>query len=286
VKRSYIFLDNWVYPMLSAGEARQRLAAFLLTNDYTVILTSLALTELYNPGWQDANGPDRVERAVSLLSQVPCVIVDPSAIFAAEMDADLQPLTSLPIKFNLEIMEPDMRADVLRRLLRRDPQFLEQGSDIQVWAENVSALKATWLDEVELIIENACRSGYLVRDRSGEPVLPPDGAELFLYSLDFRHAPGDRIDAILRSHLERTAAGRRSMPTAVRLSSLYFLYAYVRFDGGDRIKRQGSDIADMYHLSLATYCAAFTTDKNMHRLLGIIKQSGVTLPCRVMTRVC
>lgn len=282
--QKYIFLDNWVFSMLSNEEVQRQLIAFLHTNGYTAILTSLAFTELYNPCWKQAPGPDRVERVASLLSQVPCVIVEPRAVFAAEMEADLQLLPMLPIKLDLEDMEPGTRAEVLRRLLRRDPLFLQQGHDIQVWADNVAAVKMRWLEDVESIIKNACDSGYLLRDRRGKFSLPPDGEELFLYSLDFRHAPPDRIDAILQSHTNRRASGACLMPTATRLSSLYFLLAYVGIDHGDRIKRQGSDIVDMYHLSLAAYCAASTTDKNMYRVLESVKRSGVTLSCHVMTK--
>ena len=282
--QAYIFLDNWVFSMLSDEKLRQRLICFLRTNGYTTILTSLALTELYNPGWTQAPGPDRVERAVNLLSQVPCIIVEPREVYAAEIEADLQPVQKLPVKFDLEDMERSMRAEVLRRLLRRDPLFLEQGHDIQLWADNVAIAKMRWLEEVQSIIENACGSGYLLRDPRGRLSLPAEGEEWFLYSLDFRHTQPDRIDAILRSHLERRASGAPFMPTAIRLSSLYFLHTYVGIDRSERIKRLGSDIVDMYHLSLAAYCAAFTTDKSMFRMFQAVRRSGVTLSCRVMTK--
>jgi hypothetical protein len=75
--------------------------------------------------------------------------------------------------------------------------------------------------------------------------------------------------------------GATSQLPAVRLSSLYFWYAYIDTDKAYPMKRQGSDIGDFYQMSLIPYCAAFTVDNTMYRLVQRVL-TEVYYPCMIM----
>ncbi len=77
----YIFLDNWVYSLLTDAENERRISAFLSHQGYTILTTSLSFVELYNPNWEQAGEKDRMNRAAHFLSKNPSVIVDPLKVF-------------------------------------------------------------------------------------------------------------------------------------------------------------------------------------------------------------
>src|SRR5689334_7599744 len=95
--RNYLFLDNWVLSKYTQPERYALLSAFVRRNNYTILLNSLAFTELYNPGWDMAQGEERTARVVAFLIQHPCVIVDPQSVFRAEFLSYPEHVHDLPI---------------------------------------------------------------------------------------------------------------------------------------------------------------------------------------------
>jgi hypothetical protein len=281
----YIFLDNWIFALLGVPEAEARLTAFVRSNGFTVLLTSLSLVELYNPGWQGAGREERGAAAVRFLARVPCVIVNPQRVWKMEAAAHLGKLDSLPLELNLSDLSDDLRESTLLRFLRRDDLFLQQGLDIHAWSLGYEEVKKAWLADVANIIENACSHGDLKRNKAGRfTELEDSSKELFLLSLDLRHADGHDVDAILADVLQRAQAGLRPRLTSVRLSSLCFWYSYVDIDKANQPKRQGSDVGDFYHISLLPYCSTFTTDGTMYRTLQRIRERVVPASCHLMTK--
>lgn len=280
----YIFLDNWVFSLIRDREVEARLIDFVNSNDFTVLLTSLSMVELYNPGWQEAERTERGAVAVRFLASVPCVMVDPLRVWSLEVAAHLKPLRTLPLELDLTQLSPKIREAALLGLSRRDDAFLRQGKDIQAWSLQYKEAKETWLSDVERIVEKACIQGFLKRAKAGGFMELDDTKELFLFSLDFRLAEEPDIDATLADFLERTRAGRPPLLTSVRLSSLCFWYSYVDIDRTNQPKRQGSDLGDLYHISLLPYCSAFTTDGTMWRMLKRIREKIVPVRCNLMTK--
>ena len=223
----YIFLDTWVYSLLIDAEYERRLSAFLHQEGYTILATSLSFVELYNPGWEEAGEKDRMHKAARLLGNHPSVIVDPRKVYESEVHSYPYPLASLPIELNLENISPELRAPTLLSFLRGDAVFIQQGKNILQWRDGYEQLKGMWLGDVENIIENAIRTGYLKRDEKGKFIELPQLKEQFLLSLDFRMAEPHQIDSLLKKLIERTRSGKSARLTAIRLSSLCFWYAYI-----------------------------------------------------------
>lgn len=280
----YIFIDNWVLGLLGESGFQEVLVQYIKDNGYVVALTTLTFTELYNPGWRESSGPDRTVRAVDFLSQVPCVIVNPRLVWEAEIGNNLEPVTELPVLLALESVDARWRKEALLRLLRADELYVSQGHDIRRWEENYKALKSGWLAEVGHVIAEACASGNLERDGQGRLVQLPAYKEFFLFSLDFRHAPAERISSLLNYQVGMRQQGQPVALSSVRLSSLLFWYLYVDIDPANKVRHQGSDIGDIFHLSLLPYCAMFTADKSMDRLLQRIREPVTPLQCRVLTK--
>lgn len=280
----YIFIDNWVLGSLAESGFQDALVRYINDNGYVVALTTLSLTELYNPGWRDSTGTDRTVHAVNFFSQVPCVVVNPRLVWEAEVGNNLDPVTEPPVLLELESVDPSWRKEALVRLLRADDLYTSQGHDIRRWDENYKELKSAWLAEAERIIAEACTSGNLERNEKGKLVQLAAHKELFLFSLDFRHAPAERFSSILNHQVGKRQQGRPVALSSVRLSSLLFWYLYVDIDPANKVRHQGSDIGDVFHLSLLPYCAVFTADKSMHRLLERIKEPVAPLQCQVLTK--
>ena len=280
----YIFLDNWVYSLLTSAETERRLTAFLKHRGYTILTTTLSQVELYNPNWQSAGEKDRMSRAAHFLSKNPCVIVSPQKAYAAELISYPNPLSTLPIELDLGDISDELRAQTLLSFLRGDEIFVKQGKDIKSWSQGYEQIKASWLNDVESIIEHACRNGNLKRDSRGRFVELRQYKEQFLLSLDFRQAERENVDSLLAKLVERAEKREPARLTAIRLSSLCFWYAYVDVDKANKMKRRGSDIGDVYHISLLPYCAAFTSDGSMHRMLQRIREPITPVSCEVMTK--
>ncbi len=279
----YIFIDNWVLGSLQEPGFFDALKKYVLDNSYTVLLSSLSLVELYNPGWRSSNGPERTQYAVKFYSSVPCVVVDPSHVWNAEISNRLDPIEKLPILLDLRELD-EWREETLLSFLRADDLFLEQGKDIREWAENYHKIKENWLFDVDDIINHAYSVGNLERDSMGKLCRLKEHKELFLYSLDLRHAPPECVDEILSYQIEKRKNNKSIKVSSLRMSSLVFWYLYVSIDPANKVKNQGSDIGDLYHLSLLPYCKAFTADKSMYRLLRRIKEPCTPIGCRVLTK--
>ena len=269
-ERRYIFLDNWVLSNYTHDARRGQLSAFLHRNDLTIAINSLSLTELYNPNGKPG---DRVSRATSFLAEHSCVIVNPANLFRAELQSYPDPLLGLPLELDLADLKSVHRAKALEFLLRRDDLYLRQGKDVAKWARNYETHKATWLSTVEKIIQDACEFGILRRDRLGRFVDLESTKEKFLLSLDRRH-----FESL--NSAERRALGTRivnlflgdiSTLPSIRLSSFCFWYAYVNTDQSNALKRKGSDIGDLVQLTMLPYCALFTVDNSMYRLLNRVR---------------
>jgi hypothetical protein len=266
----YIFLDAWVYSRLGNTVFEQKLSAFLKKSRSVVLVTSLGLTELYNPDWDKAGPKDRMYLTAQFLGKTPCVIVDPLQVFKAELPTYPDSLKRLPVELDLDKIPAEQREEALVKFLRRGPVFLAQGKDIEQWRENYDALKASWLEDVEKIIADGINNGYLELDAKGNIVPHEERNLLFLMSLDLRHAAGWDTDKLVQQYTRRARDFIRI--SAIRLTSLYFWYAYVNVDNANKMKRNGSDIGDFYHMSLIPYCSAFTVDNTMFRLLERVSE--------------
>jgi len=279
----YLFLDNWVFDLLRKPRFEAGLVKLIKSEGFTVVITSLSMVELYNPGWQGAGESERGAVAARFLARVSCVIVNPWRVWEAEGGAHLAPLPELPFALDLADLPEKLREAALLGFLRRHDLFLQQGKDIQAWSLEHEEAKNAWLQDVETIIEGACREEYLKRDKRGRFTWSEITRELFLFSLDCRHVNRSDVDAILTSVARRKQEGPTRL-TAIRLSSLSFWYTYVDIDKGAQPKRAGSDLADHAQISLLPYCSAFTTDGTMAKMLRRIRERVVPLECELMSR--
>lgn len=280
----YLFLDNWALSDYTKGESRSKLSEFIRRNNYTILIDSLSFTELYNPGWKKAVGPDRTARAAELLGQHSCVIVDPQKVWRAEFEAFPAKLEQIPVELSLDDL-PN-RALILLRFLRRDKLFLQQGKDVAQWAARYESVKSNWSQDVAHIIEHACKTGALARDARGKFVNLDYYKEAFLRTLDGRHLEHHfnlQERENLQVSMEDVKNGVGAQMPAVRASSLYFWHAYIATDRAFTMKRRGSDIGDYYQMSLMPYCSAFTIDTTMDRLVNrVLVDMGCQ--CQVLNR--
>lgn len=280
-ERRYIFLDNWVLSKYTDEEKSKRLGDFVRRNQLTILITSLMLTELFNPRGRHG---DRVTTATRFLAGERCVIVSPEAIFRAELQSYPEPLADIPLDLDLDDLVAAHRGPVLDGLLRRHEVFLFQGKDVGDWASKYADLKASWLQDIERIINRACDEGTLHRDSSGRLTDLESTKEEFLASLDRRHfgfLTSEERKA-LGANIIDLFMGRTSVLPAIRLNSLLFWYAYVDLDCTNLLKRKGSDIGDLLHMSMIPYCSFFTADSAMCRLLQRVG-SDRRYSCTILT---
>lgn len=278
---NYIFLDNWVLSNYTLAERIHLLSAFLNRNRLTILFDSLSLVELYNPKGRPG---DRVSRAARFLEEHDCVIVDPEKVFRAELMQFPEPLRQLPVELDLKEIAPH-KGTVLESILRRDAFFLRQRKDIAEWAAGYQELKDDWLSDVDRIIAHACAEGVLHRDRHGKLVDLESSKEKFLCYLDRRHFLhlSREENVALGANLIHLFLGETKQLPAIRLTSLCFWYAYIETDKAFPMKRNGSDIGDFYQISMLAYCAAFTADKTMCRLLSRL-QDEIPHTCKILNR--
>src|SRR5437016_1804648 len=109
----YLFLDNWTLSNYTTVEYAQRLANFIKSNGYTIILNGIAMTELYNPGWANRGVEERGLRAVRFLSDQHCVIVRPEVVWNSEIESFPATLMTLPIALDLDALPRPHRQDAL-----------------------------------------------------------------------------------------------------------------------------------------------------------------------------
>src|SRR5215208_2453611 len=106
----YIFLDNWIYSLLTDTENERRISAFLSHQGYTILSTSLSFVELYNPNWENAGDKDRMKRTAHFLSKHPSVIVDPQKVWKSEIKSYPNPVSALPVELDLDNVADDLRS--------------------------------------------------------------------------------------------------------------------------------------------------------------------------------
>lgn len=280
--KKYIFLDNWVLSKFTKNNFKHSLVAFLKNNDYTCVITSLILVELYNPGWGNSPKNERTVHAINFLSEIPCVIVDPFKLFRAEIEHYPLQLEELPYELDLREVSDKKRAITLLKFMRRDKSFLKQGKDIEDWSNNYKQIKNAWLNDAQNIINNACDDGILQQDNQGKFINLEKSKELFLFSLDLRHTQSTtEKDLILNKIVKEKSGGNWVDLLAIRITSLCFWYSYIEIDRANLPAYKPSDIGDYYHMGLIPYCSAFTIDKNMQRLLQRFKEQKMLKDCAI-----
>lgn len=277
----YIFLDTNILSDYTKTEHVNALSAYIRRYDFTIIISSLLLIELYNEGWEGAKDKDeeRGLRVVRFLSGEHCVIADPMDTWNSEFAALPEKLKRLPIRLDLDKMPRIPREKALLMFLRRDQVFLDMGLDIAEWATTYSTGKDGWLGDTKRIIENACDQGYLQRDGNDRyTVLERD---VFLASLDMRlvddfaQLPEDEANRLL---------GNLHQLRAVRITSLGFLYKYIDYDRGAKTADYGSDLGDIYFMSVIPWCAVYTTDKNMLEIAKKSANEAKSMGCKIIGR--
>jgi hypothetical protein len=157
----FIFLDNWVFSRLVAEEAANNISAFVSKNNCKIITTSSLFAELYNPKWEESGKKDRCIAATKLLSEHPAVAVDPLDIISEEYRLFPDQLDSLPVRLDYEKLIGGTRFQAILNLFRRGDAFLMQGRDLAKWQRELLQVKQGWLTDVNHILENATRQGYL-----------------------------------------------------------------------------------------------------------------------------
>lgn len=277
----YIFLDNWVYSNLSDEVFNAQLSKYILENNYTVLVSSVLLVEMYNPGWEEHKESDRGFHATKFMCRVPCVVVDPFKVRDSEADNLIRKLHKLPIELDLRSLEKDHLQSSLLNFLRRDESFLSQGKDIAEWAKKYKEVKESWLSDVSNIIDDACSDGNLEKNNKGKLINLSSYRDLFLYSLDLRFTEENKRDSVQQDH---RLNGMPRKLSYIRVTSLAFWYLYVDIDRSNRIKTGGSDIGDIAHLGLLPYCSVFTLDQAMFKMLRILKKDGNSLKARAITK--
>lgn len=269
----YIFLDNWVFSRLLDDSFSSRLSGFIRKRNYTILVTGTLLSELYNPKWQEAGERDRGFKAVSFISNHPSIIVDPKKVFDSEYIHFPKNLNIIPVELDLKVIKDDLRFKTLLGLLRRDPLFLNQGKDIEKRSNDLKKMKSTWLEDVKRIIDHALQNGMLKQDENGKFIIGSTEKEIALTSLDLRLFDNPDVDSFLKNASSRKNKTRK-LPRlrGTRIISLCHWYTYIEVGKANKLKQQGSDIVDYYHLGLIPYCSAFTVDTNVHRLLEYVAQ--------------
>lgn len=282
--RKYIFLDNWVLSKLTGAGVRHRLITFLKSNDYTGLITSLLMTELYNPGWETTAKEDRAVKAVDFLSEIRCVIVDPDKVFRAEIDRYPDPLKTMPVELDLQEIPDDQRAQILLQFMRRDISFLNQGKDIEGWCKNYKKLKGEWLNTTKSIIDHARNEGILKQNKKGKFIDLEKSKELFLLTLDLRHIHSvAEKDALLTKIIAQKSSGNWFDLLAIRVTSLCIWYSYIDIDPSNIPPYKPSDIGDYYHIGLIPYCSAFTIDNPMQKLLQRFREQHWLRDCVIFS---
>lgn len=282
----YIFLDNWVLSDYTKSDKQPYLSRYIKSNELTIIIDSLSLTELYNPGWEKAPESDRVARVTSFIRSHPTMLVDPVKVFRAEIQNYPQRIQSLPIELDLTGMPPENREQSLRLFLRHDELFISQGKDIRMWAENYKKERSEWLSSIDTIVENAVRSGVLTRDKTGRFTKLEEEKEKFLVTLDrrhFAHFTKEEREKLGTKIVELVSGDTSKLP-AIRFTSLCFWYAYIQVDNTHPISRSPSDIGDFYQMSMIPYCTVFTTDNKMQWLAKRIASATGATSCKILNK--
>lgn len=282
--KKYIFLDNWVFSRLTDDNFFKKLSSFLKANDYTILLTSQLITEIYNPNWENSAERDRGLKAADFISKHSCVIVETTKIFELEYSSFPKNLNIIPVDFDFNKVEDNLRLETFLGLLRRNQVFLDQGKDIGRWDVNLRDVKGKWFDDVDGIIQHAIQDGTLKKDPNGNFIKDSGQKEVFLTSLDLRLVENVDVSLFLaKASKYRNKTGKLSRMRGARITSLCIWYTYIEIDETNKLKRSGSDIVDYLHLSLIPYCSAFTVDNTMYKLLGYVGRDINISNCKIYT---
>ncbi len=282
----YIFLDNWVLADYTKPNLQPNLSKYLEKNQFTVIIDSLSLTELYNPGWRNAPEGDRTARVTDFLSRHPVAIVDPVKLFRAEIENYPNLVHTLPIELDMEILSAEHRKQTLKLLLQGDTLFINQGKDIKIWSQNYEKLKSTWLSDIDNIIEKASQAGILIRDEAGRFTQLETDKEKFLLTLDRRYFAFFDTSEMkeLGTKIVELFLSETSKLPAIRFTSLCFWYAYIQIDKTHLTSRAPSDVGDFYQMSMIPYCTVFTTDNKMQWICSRILDENSQYSCTILNR--
>lgn len=278
----YIFLDTWLLDDYTKADKVDTLAVFIARNQYTVVISSLLLTELYNEKWEGEGEKERGWRIVNFLSGQQYVIAHPEAIWQQEFQSYPNHVKRLPIEPDLDHIPTIPRAQALLRFLRRDQIFLDMGKDIATWATGYKDAKTSWLADAAAVIEDGITSGELIRDGKGHVTARDDALkQQYLFRLDMRLCEGISYDGshisddVLQPYIEGVFRDKILL-RAVRLTSLAFWYQYVGFDPTFRPKQGGSDLGDILYTSFIPWCATYTTDS---KFIAAVRQAAVEAKC-------
>ncbi|HEY4035664.1 MAG TPA: hypothetical protein VGL94_17035 [Ktedonobacteraceae bacterium] len=251
----YIFLDTWVLSDYTKAEYVQKLENFIKSNDYTIVFSGLSMAESYNPGWQGGGIEEQGARVASFLGNQHCVIVRPEKVQKFEGHQFPGQVDTLPIEMDLDTIDsPDERVSEILKVLRRDPALLDEGIDIEQWCREYEAFKKQWLTDVQKIIENSVKQGYLIKTRGDRyKTNSEEKREEFLRSLDWRLANQSTYYSWQDTSIMR----------GIRFTNLCLWHHYISPPPNQIPKKSGSDIGDLFQLSLLPYCNAFTVDTKM-----------------------
>ena len=260
----YIFLDTWLLIKYTRPDIVDSLAKYIKQNQYTIIISSLQLGELYNEEWQEQDEQERGARVVRFLSGQHCVVVDPASIWRHEYLTYPNRLSRMPIELDLAKVPNISQAEALLRFLRRDEVFLKMGKDIAAWAKGYGAAKEGWSTDKDSIIEDGVNGGELVRDGKGGFRARDDAMkQQFLFRLDMRGlediSPAElgASGYSLNRYIDGVF-GKGILLRGIRLTSLGFWYKYIEFDPTARPKETGSDLGDIYFMTFIKRCGVKT----------------------------
>jgi hypothetical protein len=91
------------------------------------------------------------------------------------------------------------------------------------------------------------------------------------------------IRSLKRGVTYQRKTGRVPHLRGTRVISICHWHAYVEVDNTNKLKQQGSDIVDYYHMGLIPYCSAFAIDTNMYRLLEHVSKDIDISRCELYT---
>jgi hypothetical protein len=280
----YIFLDNWVLSRLTDVAFANRLSRFIRKRGHTVLITRELMAELYNPGWKEAGNRDRGFVTASFLGAHPSVIVHPIKVFQSEYRHFPKNINIIPVELDLIAIKDELRSEALLKVLRRDPLLLQQEIDIQKWSNDLRTDKDSWLDKANQIVEHGLQNGILKQNEKGRFIVGDEEKEVALTSLDLRIFDNSDTQSFLdNASMRKEKTGKLPHLRGTRIVSLCYWYTFIEIDKANKLKQQGSDIVDHYHLGLIPYCSAFTVDSNMYRLLERVAQDIDISRCDLYT---
>lgn len=274
-KPRYLIADAWLLSQYTHGSLANKLSSFLIEQDLTVAIDSYALVELFNPDWSHIPFLGRTRYVSEFLVDHAAILVNPQEVLLAEARSYPTPLQSIPISADLSAMNWSVRDWLIKGLFRREKDLVHLGLDFGKWHLDYKNAKDSWPSNVKSIINHAVSNGLLIKGNDGSIDIDESDKDAFLRSLDqrflrvefHRDAPYEEFNK-LADNIEDLYMGGTSRLPAVRLTSLAFWHAYVQLDKAFIMHPKGSDLGDIYRMTLLPYCDYFTLDKSMGRVLS------------------